>query len=550
MTTLPKKQTAVQLTGPDQLSLNTAKSIPQPNDWQILARVEAVGLCFSDLKLLKQFDAHGRKGPVVRGISEPVLNEIPSYVPNQLPTVPGHEAVVRIVAVGKKVKHTRVGARCLVQTDYRWLPTQSSNAAFGYNFEGALQQYVLMDERVITAPDGRSMLIGADDRLSASAIALVEPWACVEDAYAVKERQHLKAGGKLLVAADPGTAPDAKRFSVLFEKYGKPGSITLAGLEAIRADLPQKKAASLADVQDNAFDDIIYFGADPTTLETLFKKIGNAGLVVICRCGKAFGRPVETPVGRVHYGGIRIIGTSGCDPAEALDTIPASGEIRAGDKVNVVGAGGPMGVMHVVRNLCQGVKDVTVYAGDLDDNRLASLSKIAEPLAKRNRLGYIAYNPAKGAPAAAYDYIAMMAPIPKLVTQAVVDAADKGMINIFAGIPATVSGPVDMDAYCRKRLYFVGTSGSTLDDMLAVLSKVQSGQLDTNISVAAVCGLGGAIDGIRAVEHHTIPGKIIVYPDCDLPLTPLEKLGMQKPKAAAKLADGLWTKEAEETLLT
>ena len=77
----------------------------------------------------------------------------------------------------------KVGERYLVQTDYRWLPTSGSASAFGYNFEGALQEYVLLDERVITAPDGESMLIPVPEDLSASALALCEPWACVEDAY-------------------------------------------------------------------------------------------------------------------------------------------------------------------------------------------------------------------------------------------------------------------------------------------------------------------------------------------------------------------------------
>ena len=45
-----------------------------------------------------------------------------------------------------------------------------------------------------------SMLIAASESLSGSAIALVEPWACVEDAYACHERTTLKAGAKL--AAD------------------------------------------------------------------------------------------------------------------------------------------------------------------------------------------------------------------------------------------------------------------------------------------------------------------------------------------------------------
>ena len=82
MTALPKTQTAVQLTGPDELTLNPNKTVPQPGPYQILAKVEAVGLCFSDLKLLKQFAAHGRKGPIVSGMDNATLAQIPSYVPN------------------------------------------------------------------------------------------------------------------------------------------------------------------------------------------------------------------------------------------------------------------------------------------------------------------------------------------------------------------------------------------------------------------------------------------------------------------------------------
>ncbi len=139
----------------------------------MLGRVEVVGLCFSDLKLLKQFSGHARKSPVVSGVDPQALAEMPNYVPDNKPTVPGHETVVRIVQVGPGVTRHKVGDRYLVQTDYRWLPTASSASAFGYNFEGALQEYVLMDERVVTAPNGESMLIPVPEDLSASALALV-----------------------------------------------------------------------------------------------------------------------------------------------------------------------------------------------------------------------------------------------------------------------------------------------------------------------------------------------------------------------------------------
>ena len=86
--------------------------------------------------------------------------------------------------------------------------------------------------------------------------------------------------------------------------------------------------------------------------------------------------------------------------------------------------------------------------------------------------------------------------------------------------------------------------------MKRMLGKVESGQLDTNLSVAAVCGLEGATDGIRAVENRTIAGKIIVYPACrGLELVKLEELNEKLPKVGRCLNNGLWTKQAEQKLL-
>lgn len=474
MNPIPQTQRAVQLVGPDQLKINEQKQVFQPGPHQVLCRVEVCGLCFSDLKLLKQFSGHARKSEVKAGIDQQALLEMPHYVPGDKPAVPGHETVVRIVKVGPRVTRFQAGERYLVQTDYRWLPTAHSASAFGYNFEGALQEYVLVDERVITAPDGESMLIPVPEDLSASAIALCEPWACVEDAYVEKQRRTLREG------------------------------------------------------------DVVYHGSDPAEVERLFAKVPTNGLMVICQHGGKFGRPVVTPVGRTHYGGIRIVGTTGDQVEDALASIPVTAEIRAGDKINIIGAAGPMGTMHVIRALCQGVPGVTVFAGDLSDERLAMLKKLAEPLAGKNRLKLVAYNPKTSPPADKFDYIVLMAPVPALVAQAVNAAAPQAIINIFAGIPADKTAELDLDAYIAKQCYFIGTSGSTLDDLKAVLKKVVSRRLDTNLSVAAIAGLDGAIAGIRAVEKNLMPGKIIVYPSLKgLPLTPVQK----------------WNGEAEKELL-
>src|SRR5215468_9594998 len=126
---VPQTQRAVQLVGPDQLKINETKAVFEPGPHQVLGKVEVVGLCFSDLKLLKQFSGHARKSEVAAGVDPQALKEMPNYVP-------GDETVVRIVKTGNKVTRHKVGDRYLVQTDYRWLPTANSNSAFGYNFEG------------------------------------------------------------------------------------------------------------------------------------------------------------------------------------------------------------------------------------------------------------------------------------------------------------------------------------------------------------------------------------------------------------------------------
>ena len=81
--------------------------------------------------------------------------------------------------------------------------------------------------------------------------------------------------------------------------------------------------------------------------------------------------------------------------------------------------------------------------------------------------------------------------------------------------------------------------------MQRVLAKVVARELDTNLSVAAVAGLEGAIEGIRAVEKNLIGGKILIYPSCrGLKLTALGDLQNE-----ALGEDRRWSVEAEAELL-
>jgi len=535
--TIPGTQHAVQLVGPGALRLNTSKPVPAPGPHEILAKVEAVGLCFSDLKLLKQFDKHARKAEIVGGIEPQVLKGMQSYVPGSLPTVPGHEVVCRIVAVGDQVKHHQVGQRCLVQADYRQLPTAGgSNAAFGYNFEGGLQEYTVLDERMVVAPDGDRFLIPASEDKSAAAVALVEPWACVEASYATRERNTVKPGGRLLVVVADGR--EAKGVAECFSPDGAP------------AEVRESSPSKVADLADESFDDIIYFGSDKATLDVLNDKLAARGIMNIVLGGRKIGQLVSVGVGRLHYGMTRWVGTTGDHAAESYRRIPATGEIRANERILVVGAAGPMGEMHVIRTISLGLPGLSVVGTDLDASRIEALRRKTEPMAKRHGVALRLVNPQHEQLGGTFTYFALMAPVAALLADAI-HQADKGaMINLFAGIPAPTKHALDLDAYIEKRCFMFGTSGSTIEDMRIVLRKVERGQLDTNASVDAISGMAGAADGIAAVENRTLAGKIIVYPMLhDVGLVPLAELHTRFPTVAEKLDNGKWTREAERELL-
>src|SRR5262249_10365800 len=156
-----------------------------------------------------------------------------------------------------------------------------------------------------------------------SAIALVEPWACVEDSYLTVERQHIKPGGRLaIVTLDDGAVTQVKH---CWQATGEP------------AEVRSIKPADAASLPNESLDDILYFGSDRATIEPLNDKLAAGGIINLVLGGKRIGELASVGVGRIHYCGTRWIGTTGSDPAQSYRNIPATGEIRAHERVLVVG---------------------------------------------------------------------------------------------------------------------------------------------------------------------------------------------------------------------
>ena len=101
---IPATSRAWQLYGAglENLRLDTLP-VPEPQADELLVRIDAVGICASDWKMIAQGETHTR----MRGC------DLKNH-----PTVPGHEVSLTAVKVGKKLaRKYKVGQRFAIQAE-------------------------------------------------------------------------------------------------------------------------------------------------------------------------------------------------------------------------------------------------------------------------------------------------------------------------------------------------------------------------------------------------------------------------------------------------
>src|SRR5207245_3826837 len=130
-------------------------------------------------------------------------------------------------------------------------------------------------------------------------------------------------------------------------------------------------------------------------------------------------------------------------------------ELRAGGTAVFVGAGGPMGQMHVQRALELPAGPQTVIATEISDERLKTLSDMFTPLANRQGRTLLFFDP-KTARQSLRDFVmtatlgqgaddvVVSVPVATLMEEA--DAVKKpdGMLVLFAGVPNGTLGAVNL----------------------------------------------------------------------------------------------------------
>ena len=533
--------------------------VPAPAPDQLLVRVDAVGLCFSDVKLIRLGSEHPK-----------LYGRDLSVDPIRL----GHEATVTVIEAGDDLAETyRTGDRLAIQPD---IFIDGRSTAYGYTIPGGLIQYHLIGPEVLDA-DGVSYVIPVADGIGYAAAALSEPWACVEAAYTQRRRLWPLSGGTAWIIGHPDDQRDydfgeTLRHAARVVLTGLNPNTASAVLEAIGpqtetsiVDAPElSEYASLVDRETDGegFDDIILLDPRSASQVTeVARHIAFRGTLNLV--GE---RPLNglssIDFGRLHYDYTAFVGTRGPTIETAYGEQRNRCDLQPHGVAVFVGAGGPMGQMHVQRALEKADGPSVVIGIDPDRVRLDVLAASLGPLAERSGCELIVLNADASDPSvralidersdgAGADDVIVTVPVATVMASAAQLMSDDGMLVFFAGVANGTTGPLDMSRVYLSNAQYTGTSGSTLDDQALVLDKTAAGLLSPDLNLAAVGGIEAGRDGVQAMLDGRFAGKIVIFPQvAGMPLLGLDELADRYPDIGSALGpQGQWTSEAERRLI-
>jgi len=529
--------------------------VPTPADNQLLVRVDAVGLCFSDVKLINQGSKHPK-----------LYNRDLSKEPTRL----GHEATLTVMQVGDKLTNDyKVGERYAVQPD---IYQNGVSTAYGYTVPGGLTQYHLIGPEILET-DAGSCLLKVSDKLGFAESALLEPWGCVWASYTQRRRLQPKEEGIMWIVGQPN---DTTQYQFT-EGLKSPAKVILTNVSPaltelvkqqaknveIRNDITMDNLAAVAEelTGTTGFDDVVVLAPDSAkVLSTIAKHVARRGTMNMIGKKPVSGL-VDADVGRLHYDYVAFIGNHGTNIADSYGEDRNRCDLRKDGFSVFVGAGGPMGQMHVQRaiELKDGPRQVIVT--DINDQRLNEIKERFATLTASNNCELITYNPidnpvtlpefvkeqSKGKGA---DDVVVCVPNSGIMAESATFMKDDGMLVFFAGVPNGTLAPLDFSTIYLNNRQYTGTSGLTIEDQTVVMDNTVSGNIAPAICVAAIGGMDVAKDGIEAMIAARFPGKILIFPQLEkLPLLGIDELAEKLPEVAKALGEGnTWNIAAEQAL--
>lgn len=364
-TPIPETMTAVRLHGKGFENIRVESvPVPQPNNHQLLVRVNAAGVCSSILKLVAQGSGH---------------TFINGWDLTQFPIILGDEGCVTVVKAGKAVANRfPIGKNYVTQPAvdhppinfrerYRHNGAGMEKVAIGYSLPGHLSEYMLIPEEVLAAQC--LVPVPADD-IPFFAGALCEPLSCVISAQDrhIHLRQEsplspriptlglLKGGITVIIGAGPMGRLHAEAALRFAPRHLIVMDILEKRLQWIRhalADQAQHGNTSLHAILSAEGPDLLERLSQGRGADDIIAAVGVRSIQIECQQWLAKGGVLNLFGGlkrgehildldslRVHYDEIRLCGSSGGVPADIVEALRMvkTGEIDPGRHLDMVGS--------------------------------------------------------------------------------------------------------------------------------------------------------------------------------------------------------------------
>ena len=364
-TPIPKKMKAVVMSGKGFENVKMQEvDVPEPGPNQILARVDAAGVCTSILKILAQGPEHT------------YLN---GWDPTKWPLILGDEGSLTLVKVGENLKGKfeegkRYGVQPAVEVSpINYRERYNNNAegmrkmGVGYTLGGQLAQYFLIQEEIL---EGKCLLPLPDDNIPYFGVSMGEPISCVVSAqtrhvHIFKDspdspryaKLGILEGGTCIIV---GAGSMGQNHIELAMRY-KPNNLLVVDPIQKNLDWTRKVLGGKAEEKNidlhtihpdsakeelnritggkMADDIILAVGIRPVQNEAL-SWLGFGGVANLFGGLKRGDSILDLDNIRVHYDEIKVVGSSGGDPHDYLETLNAiaGGEIDPGNYVAGVGS--------------------------------------------------------------------------------------------------------------------------------------------------------------------------------------------------------------------
>ena len=531
-----------------------------PNE--LLLRVDALGICFSDIKVINSGNKH------IRMIGRDLSKD---------PAILGHEVSVTVARVGANRKGMfNIGERYVIQPDIYY---KGKPETLGYVQEGGLQQYMVVGDEVIESDEG-CLLLPLGDKVGYAEASLTEPVSAIEAAYGIKWRDRIKNNGNTWIIGIDEARFDDYTIGDGLESGNHPGKIFLTNVKGKFLDSLIKNTEKLditveeLEYRENieeiskkytegaGFDDIIILGVpEPELIESLSNVIAKGGILALIS-EKPLARKISIDASPIHYDKVVFTGTDSTDISDAYKAI-RSCELVSGGSILMVGAGGPMGQMHAQRAILKPDAPSLVVGTDIDKSRLRLLEERMGKIAADNAIHFEVFDQSGMTEtelenkiidltkSRKFDDIIILASVGKVIEQSGNWLGKNGIMNIFAGVPRGTKVMLDINGCVFDGQRWTGHSGTSLEYVTDALEKITNKTLLPNNIVAAVGGLRSALEGVKAVKAGLYVGKVVIYPQLlDFPLISMEDMQDHYPNIAEKMHEGkLWNNEAEEELL-